>query len=132
MTMTENTHETIPGREFRARLFGEAAVDKALAGATATLAPWITEMSDRALFEDVWQADGLSLRDRSLVTVAAMTAMGRTTELRHHLAAALRLGLTEEELIHAIGQLVLYAGLPAVHAAYAVAREVFEATDDAD
>lgn len=130
--MTENTNRRIPGREFRARLFGQEAVDKALTGATATLAPWITDMTDRALFEDIWQADGLSLRDRSLVTVAAMTAMGRTIELRHHLAAALDLGLTEEELTHAIGQLALYAGLPTVHAAYAVAREVFEANDDAD
>src|SRR5690606_11843102 len=113
-------------------LFGQEAVDTALTGATATLAPWITDMTDRALFEDIWQADGLSLRDRSLVTVSAMTSMGKATELRHHLASARGLGLTKDELIQAIGHLALYAGLPAVHAAYAVAREVFEATDDAD
>ncbi|GAA0717030.1 carboxymuconolactone decarboxylase family protein [Dactylosporangium roseum] len=122
----------LPGRQFRVELFGQDAVEHALLGATATLAPWITEMTDRALFEDIWQAEGLSTRDRSMVTVAALTAMGRTNELRAHLSAALRLGITKEQLVQVIGQLTFYAGLPAVHAGLAAARDVFEDEHGAD
>lgn len=123
--MTNDTEGTMPGRQFRAWLFGEDAVAAHLNGATAQLAPWFTELSDRALFEEVWQRDGLAIRDRSLVTIAGLTALGRAQELRSHLRAALGLGISQEELVNAIVQLAFYVGVPPVHAALAVAREVF-------
>lgn len=122
MTSTSNK---MTGRDFRTHLFGEDAVKAHMGGATAELAPWLTETTDRALFEDVWQRDGLSVRDRSLVTISGLTALGRANELRAHLRAALGLGISQEELVNAIVQLAFYVGLPPVHAALAVAREVF-------
>ncbi|MGE3447397.1 MAG: carboxymuconolactone decarboxylase family protein [Microbacteriaceae bacterium] len=128
--MSSEMQPKMSGRDYRVFLFGEESVEAHLKGPTATLAPWLTEMSDRMLFEDVWQRDGLAVRDRSLVTIAGLTAIGRANELRAHLRAARGLGITQEELINAIVQLAFYAGLPPIHAALAVAQEVFAEEDE--
>ena len=112
------------GRAFRTWLFGEDAVSANAVGASAQLAPWLGEITDRALFEDIWQGGVLPTRDRSLVTIAALAALGRHRELRAHVRAARGLGIADDELIHAIVQLTFYVGLPPVHAALEVVRDV--------
>jgi 4-carboxymuconolactone decarboxylase len=91
-----------------------------------SVAPKLAELTDNVLFGDVWARPQLARRDRSLVTVSALTAMNRPDQLRSHLALARQNGLTEEELAEAITHLAFYAGWPSAITAAGVAKEVFE------
>ena len=88
--------------------------------------PKLAELTDNVLFGDVWARPGLSQRDRSMVTVAALIAMNRPDQLRSHLARARDNGVTEQELVEAITHLAFYAGWPSAVTATTVAREVFQ------
>ncbi|MCA4135259.1 carboxymuconolactone decarboxylase family protein [Arthrobacter sp. M4] len=88
-------------------------------------APKLAELTDDMLFEDVWNRPELSPRDRSLITVAVLTAGGNTEQLGSHLGRALQNGLTQEELIEAITHVTLYAGWPKGMSAMGVAKSVF-------
>lgn len=91
------------------------------------IAPKLAELTDDVLFGDVWERPGLSKRDRSLVTVAALTALYRGNELPSHLRRALDNGLSEEELVEAITHLAFYSGWPTAVSAIRAAKEVFAA-----
>ena len=88
------------------------------------IAPKLAELTDGVLFGDVWARPGLSPRDRSLITVAALVALNRTEQLRSHLELGVQNGLTEEELVEAITQLAFYAGWPCAVGAVGVLRDV--------
>ena len=90
------------------------------------IAPKFAELTDEVLFGDVWARPGLSQRDRSLITVAALVAMVRPEQLRAHLARARDNGLTQEELVEVITNLAFYGGWPSAVTAIGVAREVFQ------
>lgn len=94
------------------------------------IAPKLAELTDDVLFGDVWERPGLSKRDRSLVTVAALVALYRGNELPGHLRRALDNGLSEEELVEAITHLAFYSGWPTAVSAIRVAREVFKAAKE--
>ena len=87
--------------------------------------PKLAELTDGVLFGDIWKRSGLSPRDRSLVTVAALIAMNRPDQLRSHLQRARSNGLTEAELVEAITHLAFYAGWPSAVTASVVAKETF-------
>ncbi|PYN51609.1 MAG: carboxymuconolactone decarboxylase family protein [Candidatus Rokuibacteriota bacterium] len=91
------------------------------------VAPKLIELSEKVLFGDVWERPGLSKRDRSLITVAALTAMYRTDQLPGHLERALTNGVTREEIGEIITHLAFYAGWPAAMTAGTIARRVFDA-----
>lgn len=88
-------------------------------------APTLVDLTDRVLFGEVWERPELSKRDRSLVTVAALIALNRPDQLRHHLARALENGVQKEELIEAVTHLAFYAGWPSAMGAIMIAKEVF-------
>jgi 4-carboxymuconolactone decarboxylase len=88
--------------------------------------PKLIELSETVLYGDVWERPGLSKRDRSLVTVAALVALYRTDQLRGHLERALANGVTREELGEAITHLAFYAGWPAAMTAARIAKSVFD------
>jgi 4-carboxymuconolactone decarboxylase len=88
-------------------------------------APGLVSFTDDVLFGQVWTRPELSPRDRSLVTVTALTAAGNTEQLVYHLGLAKKNGLTETELIEAITHLAFYAGWPRAMSAMAVAKKVF-------
>jgi alkylhydroperoxidase/carboxymuconolactone decarboxylase family protein YurZ len=90
------------------------------------IAPKLAELTDTVLFGDIWQRPGLSKRDRSLVTVAALIALNRPDQLRSHLALARDNGVTQEELVEAITHLAFYTGWPNGVAAVGIARDVFK------
>ena len=94
-------------------------------GPFADVAPALDELTQRVLFGDVWERHGLSKRDRSLITVAALIANYRTNELPFHLKRALENGVTKEELVEAITHLAFYAGWPPASTAVGIARQVF-------
>jgi 4-carboxymuconolactone decarboxylase len=90
------------------------------------VAPALAEITDKALFGDVWKRPGLSPRDRSLVTVASLVSLYRTNELPFHLKLALENGVTKDELVELITHLAFYSGWPTASSAVGIARRVFE------
>jgi 4-carboxymuconolactone decarboxylase len=90
------------------------------------ITPKLAELTDEVLFGDVWARPGLSPRDRSLITVAALTALVRTEQLRSHLGLALDNGVTREELAELVTHLAFYAGWPSGMTAATTLREVLD------
>jgi 4-carboxymuconolactone decarboxylase len=90
------------------------------------VAPKLIELSEQVLYGDVWERPGLSKRDRSLITVAALTALGRSDQLSGHLDRALGNGVTRDEIGELITHLAFYAGWPAAMTAGRIAKRVFE------
>ena len=90
------------------------------------IAPALARYTDAVLFGDVWMRPGLSPRDRSLITVAALVAGYRTNELPFHLKKALDNGVSKDELIELITHLAFYSGWPTANSALPIARRVFE------
>src|SRR6266516_3942768 len=88
-------------------------------------APALVGFTDDVLFGQVWTRTQLSPKERSLVTVAALTTTGNSEQLVFHLGLAKENGATEEELIEAITHLAFYAGWPKAMSAMAVAKRVF-------
>ena len=77
-------------------------------------------------FGDIYSRPGLDLRSREIATVAALTAMGNAApQLKVHIAAALHVGLTQEEIIEVMMQMAVYAGFPAALNGLFAAKEVF-------
>ena len=88
-------------------------------------APALVGFTDDVLFGQVWPRTELSPKERSLITVAALTTLGNTEQLVFHLGLAKENGNTEEELKEALTHLAFYAGWPQAMAAMAVAKQVF-------
>jgi 4-carboxymuconolactone decarboxylase len=80
--------------------------------------------TDGVPFAELWERPGLSKRDRSLITVAALIALQRTDELALHLKRALDDGISRDELIELFTHLAFYAGWPAARMAVAIARRM--------
>jgi 4-carboxymuconolactone decarboxylase len=111
------------GERTRREVLGDEHVDRAQAGTTAFTAPF-QELITRYAWGEVWSRPGLDRRQRSMITLAALTAMRAEGELELHVRAALRNGLTEEEIAEVLLHTAVYAGLPAGNAAFAIARRV--------
>jgi 4-carboxymuconolactone decarboxylase len=90
------------------------------------VAPRLFELTADVLFADVWEREGLSKRDRSLITVAALIALYRTDQLRGHLRRAEENGVTRDEIAEMITHLAFYAGWPNAVNAAAVAKGVYD------
>jgi 4-carboxymuconolactone decarboxylase len=90
------------------------------------IAPKLIDLADKVVYGDVWERPGLSKRDRSLITVAALVALGREKQLVGHFGRALDNGLSRDELGELITHLAFYAGWPAAITAALVAKDVFD------
>ena len=91
----------------------------------AEIAPKLAELTADVVFGDVWEREALSKRDRSLITVAVLTALYRTDQLRGHIGRALDNGVTKEEIAEVIVHMAFYAGWPTAANAVRVAKEVY-------
>jgi len=89
-------------------------------------APGTVHYTDRVLFDEVWERAELSKRDRSLVTVAALTALGKMDQLQFHLGFARQNGVTDEELKEALLHLAFYSGWPNGMGATTVLKNIIE------
>jgi 4-carboxymuconolactone decarboxylase len=90
------------------------------------VSPALGSYTDEVLFGEVWRRQGLSPRDRSLVTVSALITNGRSAQLRGHLGRALDNGLKPEEIAEVIAHLAFYAGWPVAISAVQEAKGVFD------
>ncbi|MBV9834088.1 MAG: carboxymuconolactone decarboxylase family protein [Alphaproteobacteria bacterium] len=86
--------------------------------------PKLVDLTEGVLFGDVWERPGLSKRDRSLITVAALVALNRTEQLRGHLGRAIDNGVKKDELVELITHLAFYSGWPTAMSAVTVAHDV--------
>ncbi len=111
------------GEAVRRAVLGDAHVDRAQAAATEFTAPF-QEYLTRAAWGQVWGRPGLDRRTRSCLTLALLTALRCEHELALHVAAAIRLGLTPDEIREVLLHTAVYAGVPAANAAFAVAQRV--------
>jgi 4-carboxymuconolactone decarboxylase len=92
----------------------------------ADFAPKLVEITEKVLFGDVWERPQLSKRDRSLITCAALVALGKTEQMNFHFPRAIENGVTEEELIESITHLAFYAGWPSAMSAATKAKELLK------
>ena len=107
----------------RREVLGDKHVDRAVARTT----PFTEDFQDfitRYAWGEIWSRPGLDRRTRSCVTMTAMVALGKMDELEMHVRAALRNGLTEDEIGEVLLQCAVYCGVPAANAAFAVAQRV--------
>jgi 4-carboxymuconolactone decarboxylase len=93
--------------------------------AVRSTVPKLIEYTETVLFGDVWERPQLSKRDRSLIVVATLIALGKKDQLTGHLERALDNGLTKEELSEVITHLAFYSGWPTAMTAATVAKDVF-------
>jgi 4-carboxymuconolactone decarboxylase len=105
----------------------EAARKRAVAESIAPVVPQLAEATDDVLFADLWRRPTLSPRDRSLITVAALVATGKTEQTPFHLNRAMDNGLTRAEAQEVIHHLAYYAGWPNAVSAVSVVEDVFAA-----
>ncbi len=90
---------------------------------------WGRMIVDTVLPAGVWSREGLSPRDRSLITIAALTALHRPNELRLHIPRGRHNGLSREEICELIMHMAIYGGFPVAVEGMAIAKEVFDAED---
>jgi len=101
----------------------------AVRAAIGGIAPKLVDLTENVLFGDVWERPELSKRDRSLITCAALIAMGKTEQLEFHVPNAIKNGVTQEEIIETITHLAFYAGWPAAMSAITRVKSFFEGKD---
>ncbi|MDQ0408646.1 carboxymuconolactone decarboxylase family protein [Streptomyces sp. NPDC000349] len=103
----------------------QTAVQKLL----GDFAPELVRLTDDVLFGEVWAREGLSQRDRSLITVATLVALYRADQLAFHLPKALENGVTKDELVEAITHIAFYAGWPNAMSAITQLKNIVEGAD---
>jgi 4-carboxymuconolactone decarboxylase len=91
--------------------------------------PKLVSMTNEYVYGDLWERSELSRRDRSLVTISALVALGWEDQLKGHIQRGLANGRTREEVVEAITHLAMYSGWPSAMTASHVAMDVFEAED---
>jgi 4-carboxymuconolactone decarboxylase len=113
------------GMRTRRAVLGDDHVDRAAAGSTEFTAPF-QDFITRYAWGEIWTRPGLSRPERSMITLAMLAALGREEELAMHVRAALRNGLSADQIREVLLQVAVYAGVPAANRAFAVAAEILE------
>ena len=94
--------------------------------AVRSFVPQLIDLTEKVVYGDVWERPGLSKRDRSLITCAALVAMNRTEQLKGHVARAIDNGVTKDEIVEVITHMAFYSGWPTAMSAANVAKAVLE------
>lgn len=121
--MTDDPYER--GLQVRREVLGDEHVDRALEGAGTRTAAF-QDLITRYAWGEVWSRPGLDRRTRSLITLTALTALGRFDELELHLRAAARIGVDPDEIAEVLLQSAVYCGVPAANSAFAVFKRVLD------
>lgn len=111
------------GIKVRREVLGDEHVERAIARTTPLTAAF-QDFITRYAWGGVWARPELDRRTRSAITLAVLTALGREHELELHIRAAVRNGLSQEEIGEVLLHTAVYAGVPAANAALAVAQRV--------
>ena len=113
------------GMTTRREVLGDEHVDRAVANTTEFTAEF-QDLITRYAWGEIWSRPGLDRRMRSCITITALVATGREHELAMHVRAALRNGVTPDELKEVLLQCAVYCGVPAANGAFAIAQRVLD------
>jgi 4-carboxymuconolactone decarboxylase/3-oxoadipate enol-lactonase/4-carboxymuconolactone decarboxylase len=113
------------GAQIRREVLGDEHVDDAFRRTTEETADF-QDLITRYAWGEIWARPGLDRRTRSCITLTALVAQGREHELAIHIRAALRIGLTREEIKEVLLQSAIYCGVPAANSAFAVFQRVLD------
>lgn len=116
------------GLRVRRDVLGDAHVDRTIERTTPFTADF-QELINRYAWSEIWSRPGLDRRTRSSITLTALVALGREHELPMHVEAALRNGLTREEIAEVLLHCGVYCGLPAANGAFAIAERTLNEID---
>jgi 4-carboxymuconolactone decarboxylase len=116
------------GMAVRRAVLGDEHVDRAMA-TNAGFGRDFQDLITRYAWGEVWSRPGLSRAERSIVTLTALAVLGRDTELAMHVRAALRNGLTPDQISEVLLQVAVYGGVPAANQAFTVARRALAQAD---
>ena len=123
----DDAERAAQGMTVRREVLGDEHVNRALAATTPLTAPF-QDFITRYAWGEVWSRPGLSRAERSMITLTALVALRQEGELAMHLRAALRNGLTPDQIGEVLLHSAVYAGVPAANRAFAIAREVLAET----
>lgn len=112
------------GMKTRRGVLGDAHVDRAEAGKLAFDEPF-QDMITEGAWGSVWSRDDISKRDRSLITLALLAALGHWEEVAMHIRATANTGATPQEVREAFLHVAIYAGVPAANKALKIAKETY-------
>ena len=121
MTAEDSAYQR--GMQIRRDVLGDEYVDAAV-GRTTEFTADFQDFITRYAWGEIWARPGLDRKTRSCITLTALVALGHLDELELHLRAAIRNGLTEQEIGEVFLQSAVYCGVPAANSAFAVARRV--------
>ena len=116
------------GLAVRREVLGDSYVEQAAARTTDLTRDFQTLVTEFA-WGTIWARPGLDRRSRSMITLTALVARGRDEELALHIRAALRNGLSQDEIKEVLLQTAVYCGVPDANAAFRIAASVFEETE---
>ena len=112
------------GMQTRREVLGDVYVDKAEKMKT-DLDKDFQEYLTNNVWGAVWSRPGLTKRERSMITIALLTALGHEAELAFHIRATKNTGATEEDVKEVLLQTAVYAGVPVANKAFRIAKEIF-------
>jgi len=118
------------GMTMRRRVLGDAHVDCAEAAKTGFDEPFQTLITEAA-WGSVWARQHWSLRERSMVTIALLAALGHHEEVAMHVRASVNTGATREDIQEAMLHVAIYAGVPAANQAIKIIKQTFDEMDTA-
>lgn len=121
--MTDPRHTAMTTRR---RVLGDAHVDRAEATKTDFDAPFQALITDAA-WGHVWSRDTISLRERSMLTIALLAGLGNDHELAMHIRATRNTGASEADVLEALLHVAIYAGVPRANHAIKIAKDTFAA-----
>jgi 4-carboxymuconolactone decarboxylase len=113
------------GMRIRREVLGDEHVDRAVERTTDLTAEF-QDLLTRYAWGEIWARPGLDRKTRSCITLVALVATGRTDELELHLRAALRNGVTPDEIKEVLLHCAVYCGIPAANTAFAIVQRVIE------
>lgn len=121
--MDQRDQQFSAGLAIRQQVMGDTFVEAAFAGADDFTLP-LQEFVTRNAWGTVWQREGLDLKSRSFATLAILTALGRTQEIKGHVRGALNNGATVQEIQELLLHASVYCGVPLAVDAFRAAHEV--------
>jgi 3-oxoadipate enol-lactonase/4-carboxymuconolactone decarboxylase len=113
------------GMIVRREVLGDEHVDRAIANTTDFTRDF-QELITRYAWGEIWARPGLDRKTRSCITLTALVALNHPDELAMHVRAALRNGLTPDEIKEVLLQSAIYCGVPAANRAFAIAQDVLD------
>ena len=118
------------GMKIRRKVLGDAHVDRAEANKSEFDAPFQAMITDAA-WGHVWARPTWTLRERSIVTIALLAALGHDNEVAMHVRATANTGATREDICEALLHVAIYAGVPAANHAIAIVKKTFAEMEEA-